>query len=84
MLRTICCLRTSLLWGKKAVVTLIEKKDKDRRLIKNWRPTSLLIVDVKIELNVIAKEWKRYCNMSFIMIKMPLSRDKVYLTNFEQ
>ena len=25
---------------KQAVITLIEKKDKDRRLIKNWRPIS--------------------------------------------
>ena len=26
---------------KQAVINLIEKKDKDRRLIQNWRPTSL-------------------------------------------
>ena len=33
---------------KQAVITLIEKKGKDRRLIKNWRPVSLANVDVKI------------------------------------
>ena len=27
---------------------LIEKKDKDKQLIKNWRPISLLNVDTKL------------------------------------
>ena len=33
---------------KQAVVTLIEKKGRDKRLIKNWKPISLMNVDVKI------------------------------------
>ena len=33
---------------KRAIITLIEKKDKDRRHIANWRPISLINVDVKI------------------------------------
>ena len=33
---------------KLAMITLIEKKDKDKRLTKNWRPISLLNVDTKI------------------------------------
>ena len=34
---------------KQAVITLLEKKGKDRRLIKkNWRPISLINVDAKI------------------------------------
>ena len=40
---------------KQAVITLIEKKDKDRRSIKNWRPISLVNVDVKIGSKAIAK-----------------------------
>ena len=40
---------------KQAVITLIEKKDKDRRLIKDWRPISLVNVDVKIGSKAIAK-----------------------------
>ena len=32
---------------KQAVIKLIEKKDKDKRLIKNWRPISFLNVDTK-------------------------------------
>ena len=33
---------------KQAMITLLEKKDKDRRFIKNWRPISLINVDVNI------------------------------------
>ena len=40
---------------KQAVITLIEKKDKSRRWIKNWRPISLVNVDVKIGSKAIAK-----------------------------
>ena len=40
---------------KQAMITLIEKKDKDRRFIKNWRPISLINVDVKIASKVIAR-----------------------------
>ena len=40
---------------KQAVTTLIEKKDKERRWIKNWRPISLVNVDVKIGSKAIAQ-----------------------------
>ena len=41
---------------KQAVITLIEKKDKERRRwIKNWRPISLINVDLKIGSKAIAK-----------------------------
>ena len=40
---------------KRAIITLIEKKDKDRRDIANWRPISLINVDVKIGSKAIAK-----------------------------
>ena len=33
---------------RQAVITLIDKKDKDRAILKNWRPISLLNVDYKI------------------------------------
>ena len=39
---------------KQAVITLIEKKDKDKRYIKNWRPFSLLNVDLKIASKALA------------------------------
>ena len=33
---------------RKAVIKLIENKERDKRFIKNWRPISLLNVDCKI------------------------------------
>ena len=33
---------------------VIEKKDNDKRLIKNWRPISLINVDTKIASKVLA------------------------------
>ena len=39
---------------KQAVITLIEKKGKDKRNICNWRPISLINVDAKIGSKVIA------------------------------
>lgn len=44
---------------KEAVITLIEKKNRDRRLIKNWRPISLVNVDVKIGSKAIAKRLEK-------------------------
>ena len=38
---------------KQAVITLIQKKDRDVRFIKNWRPISLLNVDIKIASKAI-------------------------------
>ena len=39
---------------RKAVITLIEKQGKDRTLIENWRPISLINVDAKVISKVIA------------------------------
>ena len=45
---------------KEAVIVLIEKKDRDRRQIKNWRPISLINVDVKIGTKaIIAKRLEK-------------------------
>ena len=40
---------------KEAIITLIEKKDKEKRHLSNWRPISLVNVDVKIGSKAIAK-----------------------------
>ena len=39
---------------KQAVITLIEKKGKDRSLLENWRPISLVNVNTKIMTKAIA------------------------------
>ena len=39
---------------RQAIITLIEKKGKDRNYFKNWRPISLTNVDAKIASKVIA------------------------------
>ena len=55
---------------KQAVITLIEKQGKDRTLIENWRPISLVNVDAKIISKVIASRLKNvlpniiHCNQS--------------------
>ena len=38
------------------MITLIEKKDKDERLLKNWHPISLINMDVKIASKVMRLE----------------------------
>ena len=43
---------------KQAVITLIEKKGKDRSFLENWRPISLINVDAKIMSKVIATRLK--------------------------
>ena len=40
---------------KQAVITLVEKRGKDERQIKNWRPISLINVDAKIASTTLAK-----------------------------
>ena len=40
---------------RQTVVKLIEKKDRDKQYIKNWRPISLLNVDKKSCLKLFEK-----------------------------
>ena len=44
---------------KQPVITLIEKKGKDKRYIQNWRPISLLNVDAKVISKVLAMRLKK-------------------------
>ena len=44
---------------RQAVITLIEKKGKDKRYLKNWRPISLLNVDTKILSKALSTHIKK-------------------------
>ena len=44
---------------KQAVMRLIEKKDKDKGYIQNWRPLSWLNTDVKILSKLMAERLKK-------------------------
>ena len=44
---------------KQAIINLIEKKGKDKRLIKNWRTISLINVDAKIISKILAKRLEK-------------------------
>ena len=44
---------------KQAVITLIEKREKDKRLVKNWRPISLVNVDAKLASKTLAKRLEK-------------------------
>ena len=41
------------------MITLIEKSGRDKQLIKNWRPISLLNVDAKILSKILADRVKK-------------------------
>ena len=45
---------------KQAIIKLIEKKDRNKRLIKNCRSISLLNIDTKLISKVIAIRLKRF------------------------
>ena len=44
---------------RQAIIKLIEKKDRDKRFIKNWRPISLLNVDLKIISKALSEKLKK-------------------------
>ena len=74
---------------RQAVITLIEKKGKDRTCIENWRPISLVNVDAKIISKVIATRIKNilphiiHCNQSAVTLKTATSvkRSGLFLTS---
>ena len=50
---------------KQALIKMLEKKDKDKRFIKNWRPISLLNTDMKIIREVLSARIKNM--LSFLI-----------------
>ena len=73
------CVQESFKYGemsssqRKAVITLIEKQGKDRTLIENWRPISLINVDAKIISKVITVRVENVLpNITSITIKQAM------------
>ena len=62
-LKTPILLSVNKAFKVQAVIKLIEKKNKDKRLIKNWRPVSLLNVDTKLVSKVLAERLKTALNL---------------------
>ena len=44
---------------KQSVITLTEKRNRDKRLVKNWRPISLMNVDTKTASKALAHRMKK-------------------------
>ena len=44
---------------RQAIIKLIEKKDSDKRFLQNWRPISLLNVDLKIILKTLSEKLEK-------------------------
>lgn len=68
---------------KEAIVTLIGKRDKDRRDLSNWRPISLIKVDVKIGSKTIAKRLENVYQISYIIINVHV-KGEPFLTQSER
>ena len=60
---------------KQAVIKLIEKKDRDKRFMKIWRPISLLHVDVKLISIVLSNRIKN------LLPNLISSNQNAYVTN---
>ena len=50
-----------------AVIKLLEKKDKDKHLISNWRPISSLNADYKIISEILASRLKKSTSKCYLI-----------------
>ena len=68
---------------KQAVIKLLEIKDTGYRLIKNWRPISLLNTDVKLTSKALAKRIKKLLS-SLILPNKTASLQKRFISEGAQ
>ena len=60
---------------RQAVIKLLEKKGRDKRYIKNWRPISLLNIDTKLLTKTLASRLK------LVLPKLIKSDQTAYVSN---
>ena len=60
---------------RQAIIKLLEKKDRDKKLIKNWRPISLLNTNLKIFSKTLATKLKS------VLPCLIISQQTVYVQN---
>ena len=58
---------------RQANITLIEKKNKDKRVIQNWRPISLLNLDLKVISKALSEKLK------IVLADLISSQQKTYV-----
>ena len=63
-------------YQKQAVISLTEKKDKDKRYIRNWRPISLLNVHLKIASKALALRIKPVLKNAICHDQMAYIKDR--------
>ena len=65
------------------MITFLEKKDQDRRFITNWRPISLMNVDVKIPSKAVARRLETILPELTHHNQNGLSKENQFLTQLE-
>ena len=69
---------------KQGIIMLIDKKGKDKRMIKNWRPISLINVDTKIISKVLAKRLEKVLASIIHANQNAFAKAGLFLTQSEQ
>ena len=62
---------------KQAVIKMLEKKDKEKRFIKNWRPMSLLNTDMKVISKVLSARIKNVLRFLISLIQTTYVKNRL-------
>ena len=68
---------------KQAVISLIQKKDRDSRSIKNWRPISLINFDTKIASKALVFRIRKLFINWCILTRQHRSKEEIYVNPLE-
>ena len=65
------------------MISLIEKKGKDRTLLENWRPISRVNVDPKLMSKVVANKIKKYYFVLFTITILVMFRTAILVRLYD-